>query len=227
VLLTTGMHHIGVGQWARGQAAVEEAADIAERLGDWRRGDQCRGLLAIPAFYRGELDRAARIATDLRTTARRRGDTQMELAALTWIVEHALAADTPDRAAEFAEEAGALVGGTTDRLQQSVTNALLALARMRRGEQTLALQAADEAAQLIALDAPMGVFTRDAYPAVAEVYLTHWEAGNREAERAARQACAAARRYTRVFPIGSPVMGLCQGWAEWLDGRPGRARRVW
>src|SRR5206468_1928297 len=99
--------------------------------------------------------------------------------------------------------------------------------RLRKGEQALALQAADKAARLIAGGSPMGYWTRNAYAGVAEVYLTLWEAGDREYARPARQACAALRKYARVFPIAEPPAGLHQGLAEWLDGRPSRARLAW
>jgi hypothetical protein len=227
VLIIKGMQDIGVGQWASARASLGEATEIADRLGDWRRGDQSRNLLGFVAICAGELARAARMSTDLRATARRRGDVQMELAALQWLVEHAVVAGTADGAVDLAEEAVALAAGTADRLEQLVTKGLVALARLRRGEQGQALQAANEAARLIALGAPMGAWTRSAYAAVAEVYLTHWEAGNREAARPARKACAAMRRYARVFVIGEPQAGLYQGLAEWQGGQPARAMRAW
>ena len=64
-------------------------------------------------------------------------------------------------------------------------------------------------------------------PAWLRLYLTLWEAGDREYARPARQACAAMRKYARVFPIGEPPAGLYQGLLEWLDGRTTRAMRAW
>jgi hypothetical protein len=226
VLMMTGLQQAGVGQWARAEASAQEALDIAERLGDWRHAEQCRALLWFAVFYGGELARAAQLGTDIRASARRRGDTQMEVAGLLVTTMYALAADTPDRAVELAEENAALARGAP-RAEHFGTKGLLALARMHRGEPLLALQTADEAAQLIARDAPMPVMTRMGYEAVAEVYLTHWEAGHRAAARPARQACAAFRAYARAYPIGEAPFARCQGLAEWLDGRPSRARRAW
>ena len=80
---------------------------------------------------------------------------------------------------------------------------------------------------MIASAALIVPWTRNGYAGAAEVYLALWEAGNPEYARAARQACAASRKYARVFPIGEAWAGLYQGLAAWLDGHPARALRAW
>src|SRR5690606_8244694 len=34
-------------------------------------------------------------------------------------------------------------------------------------------------------------------------------------------------RFARTFPIAGPRAALCQGWLQYLEGKPDRARRTW
>jgi hypothetical protein len=221
------MYDFGVGRWASARESLEEGIQIAERLGAWRDRDyglKLRGLLSI---YQGDFAQGARLDGECYASARRRHDAQMKACGLQGLIDHALVGGQLDTALDLAEEAVALAGETEDYLAQLWTNGVLGLVRLRRGEQLLALQAADTAARFISGCPPMGLWTRDGYTGVAEVYLTLWEAGNPEYARPARQACTAIRKYARVFPIGGPSVGLYQGLAEWLGGHPTRAAQAW
>jgi hypothetical protein len=76
---------------------------------------------------------------------------------------------------------------------------------------------------------PTSFYLFEGYAGVAEVNLDRWEVGDRSpaTRLAARQACAALRRFARVFPIGRPRARLLQGRLLHLSGYPGRARAAW
>jgi class 3 adenylate cyclase len=43
----------------------------------------------------------------------------------------------------------------------------------------------------------------------------------------ARQACAALKRWARIFPLGQPRAMLAQGLCAWLEGQSSAARKAW
>jgi hypothetical protein len=62
---------------------------------------------------------------------------------------------------------------------------------------------------------------------VAEVYLSLWEAGDASLRRRARSACRVLRRIAFMNPIARPRADLMDGLVAWLEGKRGRARRLW
>ena len=225
-LFISGFCDFGAGRWARAQASLEEATEMYERLGDWRRRDEILKLRALLCMHRGDLARAIQLEAECYASALRRGDMSTQACALQTQIQRALAVGQLDEARDLAEDAAALADKTADHLARFWTHGLLAVVRLRRGELVLALEAADAAARLIEGKPSMGPWTRDGY-AGAEVYLALWEDGKTEYAQPARQACAAMRRFARVFPIGEAQASLYQGLAEWLSGRQVRARRAW
>jgi hypothetical protein len=68
--------------------------------------------------------------------------------------------------------------------------------------------------------------------ALCEVYLGLLAAAARgqadsSLRRSAREACAALRRFVRVFPIVAPIVGVHQGRLAWLAGRGALAVKRW
>ena len=43
----------------------------------------------------------------------------------------------------------------------------------------------------------------------------------------AQQACRSLHKLMRPYPVGQPSTWRWQGLYDWLDGKPGRARRAW
>jgi eukaryotic-like serine/threonine-protein kinase len=122
-----------------------------------------------------------------------------------------------------------------DRAEELRAQGLLAAIRWSRGEEALAQQAAQRAADLIShLPSPTAHYLLEGYAGVAEVSLALWEASNQDSAmdrgtlaRQARQACAALQKFAHVFPIGQPRAWLMYGLAEWLSGRSGPAQAAW
>jgi hypothetical protein len=103
-----------------------------------------------------------------------------------------------------------------------------------RGEPDRARQAAAQTAHILSQVSLNRAPNLDAILTVGEVALLRWEAAAPAppADQAVfahevRQACAALRAFTRVFPIGQPYLAFFEGRAAWLLGRPRDAHRAW
>jgi hypothetical protein len=106
---------------------------------------------------------------------------------------------------------------------------LKALVHLRQGEPKLALAAAEKASLLIAKTSPTSFLSLPGYAGAAETYLTLWAGKESPTIKRAdvQRAGKALRHYARVFPIGQAQAYLWQGIWEWLEGRPGPAKKWW
>jgi hypothetical protein len=120
-----------------------------------------------------------------------------------------------------------LLAGRGSRADEIFTDGLLALACLRRHDEERARLAAQRAARLIAQSQPFTVHILEGYAGVAEVYLSLWEAGDHDAARPARQACAALRQYARAIPIARPRAWLWQGLGAHLSGHHRAGLAAW
>jgi tetratricopeptide (TPR) repeat protein len=226
-LLTNSVYDLGVGHWATVRNALGEALEIADHLGDVRRRAELSALLAQVMYCQGQFAPLADLAADMYAAACRTGDAQSKAHALLAHVWTLFPQGRFDEAVTALDEVITLLGDTVGRADEIFAYGFLALAHARRHELERARQAADRAARLIAQSRPMAVHPLEGYAAVAEVYLTLWEANDHQAARPAQQACAALRRLARVFPIAQPRAWLWQGSVEWRAGRPKCARQAW
>ena len=236
VLEVSGVYRLGVGQWALAEDALRQAAEIADRLGDQRRYDESLTLLPMVPYYQGAFARSAALFAASYASARRSNDPLFLRLGLIGQGMTALRLGQLDAAVAWLEAAAAVPRqhGPMDRLDEIPHYGLLGLARLRQGDEQLARQAAETAAQRIAQSRPSLATAFEGYASVAEVYLALWEASHDQppAERTvlaqcARHACQELRRYAYVFPISQPRAWLWQGLYEWLAGKPGKARKAW
>jgi hypothetical protein len=120
-----------------------------------------------------------------------------------------------------------------NRFEKISALAVLALARLYKGEREGARESAEAALRLFRQPDPRYSIFRG-YPCVAEVFLTLWEESGKndapEQERLAHLshlACRALHRFSKTFPIGRPGDFVWQGLYEWLSGRRRKARKAW
>jgi len=236
VLEVVGAYRLGVGQWAQAEDALSQAADIADRLGDQRRCEESLTLVPMVYYYQGAFARSEALFATSYASTRRSEDPQLHRLRL---IGHGMATfrlGQMDATVGLLEAAAALptTSEPMDRAAEIPHYGLLAVVHLRRGEEQLALQAAETAAQRIAQSRPTLNTFFEGCASVAEVYLALWEAshGQPPAERTvlaqrARHACQDLHRYAHVFPIGQPRAWLWQGLYEWLAGKPGKARKAW
>jgi class 3 adenylate cyclase/tetratricopeptide (TPR) repeat protein len=226
----TSVYAIGTGEWEEIREALDEAAEILERLGDRRLLGDTRTVQAMSGLYRGDFGFAGGMFRDVHAAGVRNENVQHQVWGLIGMAECRLRGGRSEQAAESLEEALALLEQNPDRAEQLRAHGLLAVARLRGGNRGGARESAAAAAILIRqFFSPTAHYLLEGYAGVAEVWLSLWGSGDGSAEvrRAARTACAALRKFARVFPIGKPRALLWTGLYEWQSGRPARARADW
>ncbi len=232
VLATLGLYETGVGQWAEAEAGISRATEIFDQLGDRRDWGNNLVSLCWVDYFRGQFASSAQRYADVYTVGRESGNIELQAWALSGQALSLLRLGQTDQAVTFWEQALPLLTQITEsRVTETLTYGALAVAQLRRGETALARQAADAAIRLIRRFPAATFPTFDGYAGPAEVYLSLWEADphNPQSEFKAltRQACEALRRYARAYPIGQPRAWLCQGWRDWLAGKPAQAQQAW
>jgi class 3 adenylate cyclase/tetratricopeptide (TPR) repeat protein len=226
----TSVYAIGTGQWEEIRGALREAAEIFDRLGDRRLLEDTRTVQAMSGLYRGDFEFAGGMFREVYAAGVRNENVQHQVWGLVGVAECKLREGRAEEAAESLGEALGLLAQNPDRAEQLRAHGLLAVARLKGGDSHGARESAVAAANLIRqFFSPTSHYLLEGYAGVAEVWLSLWEAGNGspEVRRAARKACAALRRFARVFPIGKPRALLWTGLYEWLSGRQTKAGADW
>ena len=223
-----GLNQLNAGQLDLAQASFEDALQISEELGDRRLWGDSLGLLARTIRFRGELQRANVLYVELGGP--RSGVMMHRVWALNAQALVALRQGHLDLALDFLNQARSLPGERPEPQQEMITWAYLGIACLRSEEWEQAQEATGRAAALMAQVKASAYTHFEAFAAVAEVYLSLWEAqaeGRDTADlaAAARHFCDALRRGTTNS--GRPSAWLYRGWYNWLDGHPGRAYKHW
>jgi len=215
---------------------LQQAADIADRLGDRRRWEQSIHTLATVKYLQGEFAPSAELFKELYTVAHRQGDVQYQAYGLIGQIRCRLTGSN-DRRNDFRrvsadlEELHALLARNLGRVEEIMAHGVIALAYLRQGQTTLARQAAEKVMLLIGYSRPISYNLVHAYAAAPEVYLTLWEQSPLIADghfvAGARYALESLRRFARIFPIGQPRAWLWQGKFEQLGGSLSEAEAAW
>jgi hypothetical protein len=231
----TGFSRLAAGRWPEGHAALEEAVQLAERLGDKRRWIEAVCGWSTLIHYKGEFARRVKMGADvLYTSARRQGDLQAEAWGLLDQIESLIALGDLKRTMTLLQALTPFLEKDIGRSEQIWGYGLLAVGLLRSGQLAAAYDAARRANLVSVRQAPVAVYTFEGYAGAAEVLLALWENGanltpisGSEVAQSARQACHALKVYARVFPIARPRSWLCQGQLRWLSGHPTQGMNTW
>ena len=225
VLQLTGMYDLGIGQWERSRANLEEAVAIDRRLGDWRRWEEASGELARLDYYLGDFAASAGRFREFGEEAARRGHDQATAWGLHGRSKSLLRQGRYDEALALLEQSLALPDEALGSGDAILRAGLLAMIHVERRDWGQARPVADEVLGMIRQSPPMVSYSFEGYAGVSDAYLGLWEAGgDREVRRAAWQSIAFLGRIARVYPIGQPRAWLCTAKACRLSGRRRRAR---
>jgi predicted ATPase/DNA-binding SARP family transcriptional activator len=236
VLELSSVYYCGVGRWQDVEQNAGRAAEIYLDLGDLRRWEECLVTLSSCKHFTGHIEQSLEICRQMHTSARARSDLQVQRWALSGMAENHLYCDRMEEAAELAQSALELEGGVEDYTTDVGCHGVLAVARMRQGQQQEALTAAEVACDILGQMSPASYSSLEGYARVTETFLRLWQVnvaqggdwpGVERIEEKARWACTALERFARVFPIAQPRSLLWLGVLQQMDNRLLKAHSTW
>jgi class 3 adenylate cyclase/tetratricopeptide (TPR) repeat protein len=232
VALLAGIYYAGVGDWENARDLLQQVMEVSERLGDRARRADGLSNLALVEYFQGRFAHSARLFEELEASSRRRSDAHNMAWALRGQVYNLLPQGKFDEAMQRLTRLETLLAENPQVVDEALPidlHGLKALVHLRIGEPKLALAAAEKASLLIAKTSPTSYLSLPGYAGAAETYLTLWASKEVPTIKRAevQRAGKALRHYARVFPIGRARAYLWQGVWEWLEGRPGSAKKWW
>jgi tetratricopeptide (TPR) repeat protein len=217
--------------WAATRASLGSALAMARGIQDYRRAEECLGLLGDVEMFGGRPEDALWMIDELEEVANKSGDTQGQLWALSSRGECLTALGRSEEALALFERYQALCRPDGSDLSERITLGEVALVHFLRGDAERARSVAESTLTYIASRASSSFNLLPSYVATAEVLFGLWEQASAPAERAAlerssRRATQVLRRYARSFPIGRPYVHRFRGLCDALTGKPARAQRA-
>lgn len=226
--LFAAVYSFQAGQWANALEHCRVGADICEALGDRFRGQSCSVIEAYAELLLGRYPRAATIfdafGEDLH---------DVENAPVrAWILAGRAILDMAlGRPAALAlSRLAAARDDSLPRAERLLCDGIESLARLHAGQIDEAVRTAQSALDNMRESAPTVGILLVSISATAEVFLklaASERASDPEALAVARRACAMLAQYGRKTAICRPRAQLQRGRLALLEGRPGRASRLW
>ncbi len=236
VSVVTGVYLVTVGKWDELRRRVEQAKALCEELGDDRQWGDATVLLAEAALISGDVEYALKTQNILLEDARRRRNPLQQCWALFGVAANNIRRGEEASAIPMLEEALQILAELPNFASSVNTNAQLALANLRIGQQEKALAFAARVLEL-ATDISPTVYSLDiGFSAVAQVYFELWEKALRDQDirteattykGLAERAIKLLRAFRTMFPIGQPYLAYYDGWYQQLIGKQQKAIRMW
>jgi len=234
--VVTSAYKITVGEWDEVRKRVEEAKTICEELGDYRQWGDSTVLLGESALISGDVHYALKIQKILLEDARRRRNPLQQCWSLFGYAANSIRLGEEAKAIPMLEEALQILEELPNFASSVNTNAQLALAHLRLGNEEIALAFAARVLELTTNKSPT-VYSLDiGFSAVAQVYFELWEKSIQQSndttnierlKRLSAKAINLLRGFKNIFPIGQAYLAYYEGWQHWLMGKTPRAIRSW
>jgi tetratricopeptide (TPR) repeat protein len=232
-LIVESLYHSSFARWDQAKHKATEAQRVLVRLGDKGELELSEVLLGHVDYYTGHFQGALERFAEVRLSARRRGHFQHEVWCGYTMARSLMALGRLDEALPLLRESDELLKGKHDPLSSILTNGMLGMAHLWRGEWEQARARADEVTALALRFPPMLYTEIHGHEGAARVYLELWERERTPGQPlppvadAARRACARLSSFATRFPLARPVALRCTGRLHWLAGRSWWARRTW
>lgn len=233
VISRTSIYRFAIGDWSC-ESDLERSIEMSDRLGDPYQWEESCFLLAQVKLFTGRFEDSEELGRGVRERARRSGTLVHELWGLGVQSDCNLLLGRLDEAVDQCEETLELIGESAIYPDVNIrTWGTLALARLRRNEFDLALEAAAAAGRAIAQAPRASYIAFQGYNAPAEIFLTLAErrAGTSghgaellgELLPQARETCQRLSRYTKTYRLAEPREAIWSGRLAALEGRRAKA----
>lgn len=236
VNVVTSVYQITVGKWEDVRRRAMEAKALCEQLGDYRQWGDSTVLIAESALISGDVKYALNIQNILLEDARRRRNPLQQCWGLFGVAANSIRMGEVEKSIPMLEEALQILEELPNFASSVNTNAQLALAHLRLGNEEMALVFAARVLELSANKTPT-VYSLDiGFSAVAQVYFELWEKALREPnhnasiekyKQLAGRALKLLHGFKNIFPIGQAYLAFYEGWQNWLMGRKAPASWSW
>ncbi len=233
VHFTTGIYHVGLGNWSKARESLNQALDLYRQLGDYRNFGSASTVLGGSYYFAGNFREGLKIWTEHHERSKRRDDVLHQAWGHGGCALNLLRLGNFPETISHAEAALALFEVNRDRISEIMVHGVLAVARLREQDLSKATAAADATFKKIrALDRPNSYLMLEGYSAVIEVYFARRQA---ETDPAKKKACLATARsalkvmktYAKVFPMGKPRYELWEGHLALVSGSAEKALGHW
>jgi eukaryotic-like serine/threonine-protein kinase len=234
VLVRRSVCGLPLGRWQELDGWLHRALALASELGDFRQVEEACGMLANVWFYSGQYLPAIELTDQMQSSAQRRGAVQTQhwgamirVGPLLRLGRYGQAVANMEPEVSWFEN----VAGTSERIMAVGS---LALAYLRMGDATRALETAARTLETLHTLKPVAYWLQSGITSIAEVYFSLWEQATTlslPGQEALAQGAKAARRsldtFSQTFPFALGAAWLYRGMEAWLSGQPSEARQAW
>jgi class 3 adenylate cyclase/predicted ATPase len=239
VFSRTGLHNIGIGNFRRAIHLLDQAAEISERLRDYRQWGESAALRAWTSYLVGDFEDCRVRYERVFLMAKQVGNIQYRnwgqwgqahsLLRLNRLKEahHALAYVIQQL--ESQEYSGA----------QVLAYGMMALVCMHLKDWVHMLEYGKRIVLTEKRSARFSIADFEGYASVAEVFLTLWQNNTNtgilsqinysmeECKMAAQRAVKSTERYAHIYKLAQPRTHYLRGWLTALEGKPQAAIHIW
>ncbi|WP_309890269.1 protein kinase domain-containing protein [Archangium sp.] len=225
---------IAQARWKDVEGWSERARSIADATRDFRQSEESRVVMTLALQYQGRYPHGLEVADEMEEIARQRGSEQTRYWGPLCRAGSLVRLGRTAQALRELEGELPYIESHAAASEKVIIEGTLALALLRQGQESRALEVAGRGLALLRGMKPVAYWLHTGITQVAEVYLTVWERRMAVARpsaqppvREAREACKALRAFSHAFVFGEPFSLLCEGLEAWLSGRTRAARRRW
>ncbi|MBM3274832.1 MAG: hypothetical protein FJZ00_06745, partial [Candidatus Sericytochromatia bacterium] len=228
VLECIGLHRLGRGDWDEAIAALDDAAAIAEKLGDVRRNEECLMIRTVVRLEFGQYDTAAAVYERAARSGRMRGDAHMLGGALAALAYCLTRQGKAQDALAVLEEAEANIRKANAAPERIGCLATLAHAHAVEGHDAIALKYGCDALSRMEKVMPTAVYTIEAYSELPEAFsILRSRADSPELRQLAGRALKQLQRAGKTFPFATPGWHYWKGVDARISGNRTAARKHW
>ena len=239
VLSRTGYYNIGIGNFKRAISLLDQAAEISERLRDYRQWGESAALRAWTAYLIGDFEDNRARYERVYLMAKQVGNTQYQNWG-QWGQAHGLLRmnrlEEAHRGLAYVikqMEAGEYGGA------QVLAYGLMSIVCMYMQEWANMLEYGKRLVRTEKRPDRISIADFEGYASVAEVFLTLWQqdantgilkqinVSLEECQTSARRAIKSMERFASIYTLAKPRTHYLKGWLAWLDDQSPDALQTW